>query len=162
MVRSIHAPARSNRDDVEAIARADWSACPEVALEETKRLAGEEERRRQSAEGRASTYLLVAAALVPLLDLTGERCVGAKDWHGAQVADPADPRARCNLHHGYRRLGVPHPNGGDFCACRWDGPGEDVAGVTVAAFFDNRRARIAREKGRDCGSGDAPSRLWHA
>lgn len=57
----------ANRDDVEAIARADWSASPEVALEEARRIAEEEERRRQSAEGRASTYLLVAAALVPLL-----------------------------------------------------------------------------------------------
>lgn len=56
-----------NRDDVEAIQRVSWSARPELALEEARRLERYEEDRRRTSEAKASTFLLFAGALVPIL-----------------------------------------------------------------------------------------------
>ena len=57
----------SNLDDVEAIQASQWRAHSEDALEEARRIASEEDERRRNTENKASTYLLVCAALVPLL-----------------------------------------------------------------------------------------------
>ena len=57
----------ANRDDVDAIRNADWTRDAELALSEAKCLAESEQVRRRVADEKASTYLLVAAALIPLL-----------------------------------------------------------------------------------------------
>ncbi len=61
----------SERSDIEAARNGGWAQCPELALEEARRLADSEEDRRRTTEGKASTYLLFAAAfaaaLIPFL-----------------------------------------------------------------------------------------------
>ena len=46
---------------------AAWTHSSELALDEARRMADSEEDRRRTAEGKASTYLLFAGALIPLL-----------------------------------------------------------------------------------------------
>jgi hypothetical protein len=58
---------RGNFDEISSIKQARWSVQPGLALQEAKHLADEEDGRRRTAEAKASTYLLVAAALVPIL-----------------------------------------------------------------------------------------------
>ena len=57
----------ANHDDVEAIRKRGWKRDPDLALSEAKCLADGEEARRRIADEKASTYLLVTAALIPLL-----------------------------------------------------------------------------------------------
>jgi hypothetical protein len=61
----------SEAADIAAARRAGWAQSPELALEEARRLADSEEDRRRATEGKASTYLLFAAAfaaaLIPFL-----------------------------------------------------------------------------------------------
>jgi hypothetical protein len=54
-------------DEIEAIRQADLSQQAALALSEAQRIASDEEERRKTAEAKASNFLLVAAALVPLL-----------------------------------------------------------------------------------------------
>ena len=54
-------------DDLTAIKNGRWVTYPEVALEEARRLSAAEEERARSSEGKASTYLLMIAALIALL-----------------------------------------------------------------------------------------------
>ena len=54
-------------DDLETIKGCTWVSEAAQALEEARRLADGEVERRRNIEGKASTYLLVTAALVPLL-----------------------------------------------------------------------------------------------
>lgn len=56
----------SNMDETNDIRSTDWSQEAELALEEARRLASEEEDRRKTAESKASHLLMVAAALVPI------------------------------------------------------------------------------------------------
>jgi hypothetical protein len=56
-----------NIDDIAAIRDTAWSQCPELALEEARRLASAEDERRRTAEAKATTCLLFAGALVPVL-----------------------------------------------------------------------------------------------
>lgn len=58
---------RSERDDIEGIQATRWTAESELALEEARRIASEEDERRKTVESKASNLLLVAAALIPLL-----------------------------------------------------------------------------------------------
>lgn len=54
-------------DDIDAIRSTDWSALPDLALAEAHRLSEVEDDRRRTAEAKATTYLLFAGALVPVL-----------------------------------------------------------------------------------------------
>ena len=61
------ATARDEEEaDLELISSSDWSKHADVALEEARRLADAETARRQNADGKATTYLAAAAALVPI------------------------------------------------------------------------------------------------
>lgn len=53
--------------DIHAIQQAKWKKKPGLALAEAHRIADREEDRRQGADSKASSYLLVIAALIPLL-----------------------------------------------------------------------------------------------
>lgn len=57
----------ANREETDDIRSTDWSVESDLALEEARRLANAEEDRRKTAESKASTLLMVAAALVPIL-----------------------------------------------------------------------------------------------
>jgi hypothetical protein len=57
----------SNLDDVAVIRSNNWSRQPDLALQEAKCLVDSELHRRRISDEKASTYLLVAAALIPLL-----------------------------------------------------------------------------------------------
>lgn len=57
----------SNIDDVREIENAPWEHSIDLALSEAIRLSAAEENRRKTAEGKASTYLLMMAALITLL-----------------------------------------------------------------------------------------------
>lgn len=66
------AAARSAADaslsaDLQAIDACSFAQHPAEAFQEAKRLASDETERRRGAEARASAYLLVIAALIPLL-----------------------------------------------------------------------------------------------
>lgn len=56
----------ANRDETDGIRSTNWSVEADLALEEARRLANAEEDRRKTAESKASTLLMVAAALVPI------------------------------------------------------------------------------------------------
>ena len=57
----------ATEDNLTAIRNAAWGEDTERALREAHNLQTAEDERRRSTEGKASTYLLVIAALVPLL-----------------------------------------------------------------------------------------------
>ena len=57
----------ANLADVEAIRRMDWARESDLALSEARSLFDNERARRRIADEKASTYLLVTAALLPLL-----------------------------------------------------------------------------------------------
>ncbi len=57
----------SENDDIESIQETDWAAESNLALEEARRLATEEDERRKTAESKASNLLVVATAFIPLL-----------------------------------------------------------------------------------------------
>lgn len=54
-------------EDVEAIENARWESCEDRALDEVHRIAASEAERLKTAETKATTYLAVLAALVPLI-----------------------------------------------------------------------------------------------
>ncbi|MDX3925180.1 MAG: hypothetical protein QHC90_05140 [Shinella sp.] len=53
--------------DLDAIKNSDWSKDSEVALDQARLLAEQETDRKRSAENKASIYLAVIAAIVPVL-----------------------------------------------------------------------------------------------
>ena len=55
------------KEDVEKIMKTSWANQAELALSKAMEIAGYEEQRRQTSEGKASTCLLVVGALIPLL-----------------------------------------------------------------------------------------------
>jgi hypothetical protein len=58
----------SNLDDADAIRDASWdSKHTQIVLDEARRLFDSEEARRNSADAKASTYLVVCAGLIPLM-----------------------------------------------------------------------------------------------
>ncbi len=59
----------SEAADIAAARMEGWAQSPELALEEARRLADLEEDRRRTTEGKASTYLLFAAAFAAALIL---------------------------------------------------------------------------------------------
>ena len=72
-------------DDIKLIKKCDWSKDSQAALEQAVRLSDLEFDRRRAAESKASTYLAVLAALVPVvlsIQAAGwEKKVGpAPDW----------------------------------------------------------------------------------
>lgn len=56
-----------NFEEVDDIKKVVWTINADAALAEARRIAAEEDERRRSVEAKSSTYLLVAAALIPLL-----------------------------------------------------------------------------------------------
>ncbi len=60
---------RKNRrlGEIEIIKQKSWGSETSVALEEARRIAEEEDRRRLNSESKASTILMVTMALIPLL-----------------------------------------------------------------------------------------------
>lgn len=56
----------TNIEEVEDIRSTIWCVESELALEEARRIANDEEDRRKTAESKASNLLMVAAALVPI------------------------------------------------------------------------------------------------
>lgn len=74
-------------DDVASIKAATWTANEERALDEAQRVAASEVERVRIAEGKATTYLAVLAALVPLI-IT----LQAANWE--KTAGPAPDAAR--------------------------------------------------------------------
>lgn len=74
---------REENDDIKAIRSLGNFQSTAVVLEAAAAIAADEERRRQVADARASTYLLVAAALVPLLTYL-ETAI----WDGKQGSAP--------------------------------------------------------------------------
>ena len=76
--------ARAQQADLALIAATDWSKCPDVGLEEARRLADAEAERRSVADGRATTYLAAVAALVPIA-LTIEAAVWEKKTGNAPL-----------------------------------------------------------------------------
>lgn len=73
--------------DVAAIEAADWTANDERALDEAQKVAATEIERVRTAEGKATTYLAVLAALVPVI-IT----LQAANWE--KKAGPAPDAAR--------------------------------------------------------------------
>lgn len=69
--------------DLLAIKNSNWRMHVDVALEEARRLADAENERRRGADQKASTYLAVVAALVPLI-LT----VATSIWDGKAGSAP--------------------------------------------------------------------------
>ncbi len=54
-------------DEIKKIEQKSWGSATSVALEEARRIAEEEDRRRLNSESKASTILMVTMALIPLL-----------------------------------------------------------------------------------------------
>ena len=59
--------SRSERDDIKSIQKAAWATKSNLAIEEARRLATEEDERRKTVESKASNLLVVATAFIPLL-----------------------------------------------------------------------------------------------
>lgn len=76
--------------DVAAIQSADYTSCPERALDEAQKVFAAEAERVRTAEGKATTYLAVLAALVPVI-IT----LQAANWE--KKAGPAPDAARLTV-----------------------------------------------------------------
>lgn len=79
--------AKRLRQDISAIEAVDWDANEERALDEAQKVAATEVERVRIAEGKATTYLSVLAALVPLII-----ALQAANWE--KKAGPAPDAAR--------------------------------------------------------------------
>lgn len=77
----------SRAADKALVANAHWAADPQFYLDEARRMFDDEQDRRRHADAKATNYLLVAAALVPVLTyleglVWGEKIAAAPRWLG--------------------------------------------------------------------------------
>lgn len=102
---------RRLREDLDAIAREDWSPEEARALDEAQRVAAAELDRVKTAESKATTYLATLAALIPLvITIEGsywERKSGpAPEWLKLAVLAVATVHVAAAGYHAFRALQV--------------------------------------------------------
>jgi hypothetical protein len=135
--------------DVAAIEAADWSCNEERALDEAQKVSAAETERVRTAEGKATTYLAVLAALVPLI-IT----LQAANWE--KKSGPAPDMARLFVlavatvyvaaagYHAFRTLQVSgfQRIGEAEVAAAWKSP-RPLPRLTRGTLLATRRSRAA-------------------